>query len=195
MKTLLMALGMAGGLSLIAFSSLAETCPWKQPDPTDDVGASRTQTSEKALEATWLVRSGKVYSLAHVYEASIPRPFERVFEVTVLVFDMDEAGPSQVFSEGTVSDQIRQVGIQFDPLGHGGHDLGFYNCVSGGAVGPDDAALLRKSDVTSVVPFFTRAVFLDFVNHSEARRCLQFIASSPRTGRCESEAPPCPITG
>lgn len=164
MKSLLAALGMV----IITVPASAQTCSWKQSDPADDIGASRTQTPEKALEATRLVKSGKVYSLAHVYdEASIPRPFDRVFELTVSVFDMDEAGPSQTFSEGTLNGQIGQVGTQFDALGHGGHDLGSYNCIRQSDIGPDEAGLLRKLDTSSVRPFFTRAVFLDFVNHSE----------------------------
>jgi kynurenine formamidase len=120
------------------------------------------------MQAARLVKSGKVYSLAHVYdEATIPLPFERVFELTLAVFDMDEAGPSQMFSEGTLNGHIGQVGTQFDALGHGGHDLGFYNCVLPKELGPDEAGLLRRLDTASVTPFFTRAVFLDFVHHSE----------------------------
>ena len=164
MRSLLAALGMA----IVTFPVSAETCHWQQADTADDIGASRTQTPEKALEATRLVKSGKVYSLAHVYDkATIPRPFDRVFELTVSVFDMDEAGPSQLFSEGTLNGQIGQVGTQFDALGHGGHDLGYYNCISPAEVGPDEAGSLSRLDVSSVIPFFTRAVFLDFVHHSD----------------------------
>jgi kynurenine formamidase len=155
-------------MTIVASPASAETCPWKQADPTDDIGASRTQTPDKAMEAVRLVKSGKVYSLAHVYDkATIPRPFERVFEPKLSVFDMDEAGPSQMFSEGTLNGHIGQVGTQFDALGHGGHDLGFYNCILPDELGPDEAGLLRKLDAASVTPFFTRAVFLDFVHHSE----------------------------
>ena len=169
MKSLVAAIGIVGGLSILTIPASAQTCPWQQPDPSDKVGASQTQTSEKALEGARLVRSGKVFGLAHIYdEARIPRPFDRVFEVSISVFDMDETGPSQMFSEGTLNGQLGQVGTQFDALGHGGHDLGFYNCASSAEVGPDDAGLLRTLDVASVVPFFTRAVFLDFVHHSDA---------------------------
>jgi kynurenine formamidase len=168
MKSLIAAIGIVGGLSILTAHASAQTCPWKQADPSDKVGASHTQTSEKALEGARLVRSGKVFGLSHVYdEAKIPRPFDRVFEASVSFFDMDEAGPSQVFSEGTLNGQLGQVGTQFDALGHGGHDLGFYNCASSAEVGPDDAGLLLTMDVASVAPFFTRAVFLDFVHHSD----------------------------
>ena len=164
MKSLLAALGMV----VVTFPVSAETCPWQQSDTADDIGASRTQTAEKALEAARLVKSGKVYSLAHIYDkATIPRPFDRVFELTVSVLDMDEGGPSQLFSEGTLNGHLGQVGTQFDALGHGGHDLGFYNCITPGEVGPDAAGLLNKLDLSSVTPFFTRAVFLDFVHHSD----------------------------
>lgn len=47
----------------------------------------------------------------------IPRPFDRVFELSISVFDMDDAGPSQTFSEGILNGQIGQVGTQFESLG------------------------------------------------------------------------------
>jgi hypothetical protein len=75
-------------------------CTWPQDDPGDEIGASRTQTPAKVLQAIRLVRSGHVYRLAHDYdETNIPVPFGREFDVTVLSGDLG-VQPSQAFSVG-----------------------------------------------------------------------------------------------
>jgi kynurenine formamidase len=145
-------------------------CPWEQDDPTDEIGASKTQTPEKALQAIKLVKTGQVFGLAHIYdEETIPLPFGREFDVTIVPFDPEER-PSQTFhTHGQVTASLDQVGTQFDALGHAGHDtLGFYNCIPQEELGPDELGRLRKLGIESVSPFFTRGILLDFVNHSSA---------------------------
>ena len=155
------------GLLGLPLGVQAQPCPWQQANTADEVGASATQTPQKALEGLALVESGKVYGLAHIYdEAILPKPFERKFDVTNVPFDPEEK-PSQAFNEGFFEGSLGQVGTQFDALGHAGHDTyGFYNCLSQQALGPDDLGRLQKLDAASVQPFFTRAVLLDFVSHS-----------------------------
>jgi len=151
-------------------------CPWQQNDPTDEIGASRTQTPQKALQAVRLVKKGQVYRLAHPYdETTIPLPFGRSFDVAVGFIDIEPAGASQAFHIGGVSGtgpvgtEIGQIGTQFDALGHAGHDeLGFYNCMSADEIGADDLGRLKKLGAETVLPFFTRGILLDFVHNSDA---------------------------
>lgn len=150
---------------VFAGSAWALKCPWQQPGQPDKIGASRTQTPAKALQAIGLVQTGEVYKLAHNYdEETIPLPFERSFDVTTSTIDIDVTGPSQNFNVGIVSGHIGQIGTQFDALGHAGHDVGYYNCISD--IGPDESDRLTGLDAASVKPFFTRGILLDFVNHS-----------------------------
>ena len=145
-------------------------CPWLQDDPTDEVGATRSQTPEKALQAIRLVRSGETFRLGHEYDEVTlgdPPPFGRVFDLTVTPFSFSEL--SQSFHTGVLTAHIGQLGTQFDALGHAGHDLlGFYNCWSQQELGPNDLGQLERLGVENVRPIVTRAVFLDFVAHSTA---------------------------
>jgi kynurenine formamidase len=142
-------------------------CPWQQDDRKDEIGASKTQTPEKALQAIRLVETGQVYGLAQVYdEETIPLPFLREFDVEVSF--ITDPMFTQTFHVGRVDGDLPQVGTQFDALGHAGHSLGFYNCLSQDEVEPDELGRLRKLGVETVRPFFTRGVLLDFVNHSSA---------------------------
>ena len=80
-------------------------CPWQQDDPTDEVGASRTQTPENVLESIRLVRTGEIFRLGHVYDEVTlgTPPFGRVFDVTVAPFSFpDEEDNSQSFYSGGV---------------------------------------------------------------------------------------------
>ena len=147
-------------------------CTWPQADPNDVVGASKTQTPEKVLEAIRLVKEGAVYRLAHDYdETNIPLPFGRQFDVTVFTFELAPA-PAQAFKFGIVSGEIGQLGTQFDAIGHAGHTSGYYNCLSPEEVGPDAEGRLQVLGVESVKPFFTRGVLLDFVKHSSAPKMI-----------------------
>lgn len=152
-------------------------CPWQQDDPTDQVGASKTQTPEKALQAIRLVKTGEVFSLGHIYdeEKIDPPPFDRVFDLEIFPFDFPEE-PSQSFNQGVLNAHIGQLATQFDALGHAGHDtLGFYNCITQSELeggGPPPIKRLEKLGVENVRPFFTRAILLDFVNHSSAPKIV-----------------------
>lgn len=161
-------LAVAGAVLLTGSEVWAQpACPWQQPDPTDEIGASRTQTPQKAIQAIRLVKKGQVYRLAQVYdEETIPLPFGRDFDVEIIPFDL-EGDPSQAFHLGRVEGFLGQVGTQFDALGHAGHDtLGFYNCIPRAEVKPDARGRLQKLGVDTVIPFFTRGILLDFVHHS-----------------------------
>lgn len=145
-------------------------CPWQQDDPTDEIGASRTQTPENVLESIRLVRTGEIFRLGHVYDEVTlgTPPFGRVFDVTVAPFSFpDEEDNSQSFYSGGVRASIGQIATQFDALSHAGHDLGYYNCFTHEDLGPDELGRVKKLGVENVKPFFTRAVLLDFVANSD----------------------------
>lgn len=117
---------------------------WPQADPSDEIGASRTQRPAKVLQAIRLVSSGHVYRLAHDDdETNIPQPFGREFDVTVLSGDLGVV-PSQAFGVGVVTGRIGQLGTRFDGVGHAGRTFGFYNRNPPEDVGPDPFGRLQK---------------------------------------------------
>jgi kynurenine formamidase len=161
-------------VALVAWATAAQAdetpCAWQQSEPGNLIGASQTQTPAKVLEAIKLVRTGEVFRLGHVYDQVTlgEPPFGRVFSITISPFSFpDQPDNSQAFNTGVVNATLGQLATQFDALGHAGHDLGFYNCVPASDLGPDELGRLEKLGVETVKPFFTRALLLDFVAHSE----------------------------
>ena len=172
----LLLIGLAAILGL-AVQVAEANCPWLQNDPTDQIGASRTQTPQKVLKSIRLVKTGELFRLGHVYDETKidPPPFGRVFDQAIFPFDFPEV-PSQSFNEGVLNASIGQVATQFDALGHAGHDtLGYYNCIPQSELegnGLPPIKRLEKLGVEHVNPFFTRAILLDFVNHSSAPKMV-----------------------
>ena len=121
----------------------APPCPFESRfGKQDEIGASQTQTPEKALEAKNLIDTGQVFDLSHVLaEETVPLPFGRVYDngMFTFVFAAPPANPTpQMFSQGPIVAFMGQLGTQIDALGHTGHpELGFYNCIQRSDVEPE----------------------------------------------------------
>ena len=139
---------------------------WPSPfGPTDEVGASQRITPGKVLEATRLIKSGRIFSLGRIYENGIPAFGARHISITI------PGGPTGgpfgtaklMYNDEMFSGEIGQIGTQFDGLGHistilGGEPVyynGFKQSEVGGAYG------LQKLGVHNVRPFFTRGILID----------------------------------
>ena len=88
--------------------------------PQDEAGASNWITPAKVLEATRLIKTGKIYEIGRVYEGGMPLFGSRVFALRIP--GTPTGGPfgknKLVFHDEFVSSEIGQVGTQFDGLGH-----------------------------------------------------------------------------
>ncbi|MBI4561591.1 MAG: cyclase family protein, partial [Candidatus Rokubacteria bacterium] len=139
---------------------------WPSPwGPADEAGASNRITPAKVLEATRLIRTGRIYALGRIYEFGIPTFGARHISITI------PGGPTGgpfgtaklMYNDEMFSGEIGQVGTQFDGLGHistivGGEPVyynGFKQSEVGGSYG------LKKLGVHNVKPFFTRGVLID----------------------------------
>ncbi len=133
--------------------------------PTDERGAANRLTDEKVLEATRLIRKGKVYSLGRLYEHGMPLAGQRHFSLVIpgSPTGVAEGENGVVHHDEMFSGEIGQIGTQFDGLGHIGvrceDDDYFYN---GFRLSKFRAPYgLLKLGVHNAGPIFTRGVLLD----------------------------------
>lgn len=139
---------------------------WPSPwGPTDEAGASNRITPAKVLQATKLIKTGKVYALGRAYEAGIPTFGAR--HVSITIPGGPTGGPfgtnKLMYNDEMFSGEIGQVGTQFDGLGHIGTIVGnevvYYNGFKQSEVGGSYG--LKKLGVHNCKPFFTRGVLVD----------------------------------
>lgn len=139
---------------------------WPSPwGPTDEAGASNRITPAKVLEATRLIKTGRIYSLGLVLEHASPGFATR--RLTLMVPGGPTGGPfgeaKLMYNDDIVVGEIGQLGTQFDGLGHistiiDGEPVyynGFKQSEVGGAFG------LKKLGIEHCKPFFTRGVLID----------------------------------
>ncbi len=131
----------------------------------DQRGAANRLTPARVVEASKLIRTGKVYSLGRLYEHGMPSPGKRHFSLTIP--GRPTGGPDGqnrlVYNDDLFSGEIGQVGTQLDGLGHVGvrmrGDDYFYNGFRLSEFGT--AYGLEKLGIEKVGVFFTRGVLVD----------------------------------
>ena len=140
----------------------------------DQKGALNLLTPQKVLEATRLIKRGRVHDLAHTFEEDMPlfalTPQRRKYTLTVP--GAPSWGPmgenKLIWNEDHISGHLSQDGTQFDSLSHMGTQLGergdlnnirYYNGHSHAEIGTGRG--FTKLGVEQVTPIFTRGVFLD----------------------------------
>jgi kynurenine formamidase len=142
----------------------------------DQRGAANRLTPAKVLEATRLIRTGKIYSLGRLYEHGMPVFGKRHFSLTIP--GRPTGGPEGqnrlVYNDELVSGEIGQVGTQLDGLGHVGvrmrGDDYFYNGFRLSEFGTSYG--LEKLGIEKVGVFFTRGVLVDVARFRGVPRML-----------------------
>jgi kynurenine formamidase len=136
--------------------------------PDDQRGAANRQGPAKVLEATQLIKTGKVYQLGRVYEDGMPIPpgSKRVYSLSIpgSPTSGDPIGKNQMVSfDELVTAQIGQVGTQLDGLAHVGVRVGRDDLFYNGFNRADFARAygMLKLGIENVGPMFTRGVLLD----------------------------------
>lgn len=142
--------------------------------PDDERGAANRVTPKRVLEATQLIKEGRIYELGRDYEAGMPLFPGRHYSLTIP--GSPTGGPVGsnyvVWHDEMVSGQIGQVGTQFDGLGHvgiriDGEDV-FYNGFKRSEFGT--AGGLNKLGVEKVGVFVTRGVLIDVAGYKRVDR-------------------------
>jgi kynurenine formamidase len=143
----------------------AAPAPWwpSRFGKDDETGATNLITPQKILEALSLVKTGKVYEMAHLYESTMPKFGERAFVMRI------PGGPTGgpvgannvIWNDEFIATEIGQVGTQFDGLGHIGAalkgqdraEMRFYNGFSAAEV--NGSYGLKKLGIEHVKPIIT----------------------------------------
>jgi kynurenine formamidase len=165
--------GLALGLALagVSLSGAPEETPigprwWPSRWGADDQrGAANLITPQRIVEASRLIREGKVYSLGRPYEHGMPLPGKRHFSLTIP--GSPTGGPDGrnriVYHDDLFSGEIGQIGTQLDGLGHVGvrmqGDDYFYNGFRRSEFGT--AYGLTKLGIENAGVFFARGVLID----------------------------------
>jgi len=161
-RTLLPLAALASAVAL-AGPALALEAPF---GAGDQGGASNLMTSEKALEAIALMKTGSVVSLGRTYEPAMPLFGSRVFAVrgTGGLAGGPFGTNEMVWMDDFLATEIGQVGTQFDGLAHigiGGAKPMFYDDT------PADEVIgsygVKRLGIENVKPLFTRGVLIDIV--------------------------------
>lgn len=157
---------MAFAAGVTASMAFAQDWTDSKHGPDDMAGASNLMTSEKALQAVGLIKTGTVLSIGRDYTADMPLFGSRVFAVRgTRGLAGGPLGDNEViWMDDFIATEIGQVGTQFDGLSHigiGGDQQKFYNGTPAEEVVGSTGT--RKLGIEHVKPFFTRGIVLDFV--------------------------------
>ena len=160
--------GSADDAAAQAFTNPIANQWWPSPFGAQDVrGANNRITPQKVLEATGLIKKGKIYQLGRVLEKGIPVFGERLGPHVVLP-GTPTGGPfgnhKLYYHDELFVGEIGQIGSQFDGLGHIGMVAGdgkirYYNGYTQEEVGT--AYGIKKVGIEELKPFFTRGILLD----------------------------------
>ena len=167
--------------ALLAFAPMAGaddyTRPQWWPSPwgkEDQLGALNRLTPAKVLEATALIKTGRIYDLGHVIEEGMPlfdlTPGHRKF--TLSVPGAPSWGPMGenrlAWNEDYISGHLTQDGTQMDSLAHMAtqqgsngdlNELRYYNGHTHAGIGGGRG--FSKLGAERITPIFTRGILID----------------------------------
>ncbi len=154
------------GMCTLAFSlSAAAQATWypSKWGPTDELGTANYMTSETALQAARLVKTGKVYSLGITVSTTTPAYPPR--NCTLYIVQPGQTGSAEGLgpTHTTFNDDILNcwtgIGTQIDGLGHIGVGDRYYNGLKWGEFASISG--LKKLGADKIPPLVSRGVLLD----------------------------------
>lgn len=148
-------------------ASQAGNVPVSRWGPTDEIGAANYLSAAKTIEASRLIRTGKVYSLGITVNTSTPAFPPRT--CTLYIVQPGQVGSAQGLGHThmTYNDDILNcwvgIGTQLDGLGHIGVGDTYYNRNKWSDIAQTTG--LKKLGVDRIPPMVTRGVLLDMAAH------------------------------
>ncbi len=157
---------LAAGFMLQGSSWAIEDCEHSAWGSDDEIGNANLISPKSILNASKIIKTGKIYSLGLIIDSDTPAYPPRGLSLQIVQ-------PGQQFGKkelvgGTYNDDIFQgwfgIGSQIDGLGHVGDDEGvFYNCSLGKEFA--DIRGLTKFGIEKIPPIVARGIVLDMAKY------------------------------
>ncbi|EHR71138.1 putative metal-dependent hydrolase [Burkholderiales bacterium JOSHI_001] len=150
-------------------AALAQAASWypSKWGANDELGAANYLTPDLALQASRLVKAGKVYSLGITVNTSTPAYPPRTCSIYIVqpgqVGNADGLGPTKTTYNDDILNCWTGIGTQLDGLGHIGIGDRYYNGNKWGEFAGIGG--LKKLGADKVPPMVTRGVLLDMAAH------------------------------
>ena len=168
----------AAVLTGVLSAQTREKGPW-WPSPhgaKDQAGASNYITPEKVLKALRIPKTGQMYELGHIYEASMPQYGDRPYHLSVVPTQVPTKEGEAAVHRDYFTGFLGQMGTQFDALGHQGEALRmadgslkmlYYNGFSEDDLTGRNRGLggLEALGVEHVKPIITRGILVDVAGY------------------------------
>lgn len=150
---------------------------WPSPHgPKDQAGSTNYITPQKILKALQIPKTGQVYELGHIYEASMPAYGPRPYYISVPPARQPTQAGGGVAHQDYFNGFIGQMGTQFDALGHQGQAVkmadGSLKFVYYNGFTEDDLTGTNKGvgglenlGVEHVKPIITRGILVDVAGY------------------------------
>lgn len=156
------------GILGLATQAMAENKFMPKPSkwgPDDQIGNANYLTPKKVLEATRLVKEGRVFDLGNEYYKGFPAYPPRDVFVWLLVHGLT-VDPPRGYDKATDMEEFVSMSTglstQLDGFAHVGHDHVFYNATPQKDI--VNAAGAKKFGMETVPPLVTRGVLVDMVD-------------------------------
>ena len=153
-------------LLILSFYVHSDACKHSKWGEGDELGNANLLSNKLVLEASDLIKTGKVYSLGLVIDQNTPAYPPRSLSLSVVQ-------PTQQFGKlglpnATYNDDMFHgwlgIGSQIDGLGHiGDTDAIFYNCHDGKEF--SETTGLTKLGIEKIPPIVTRGVLVDMAKY------------------------------
>tara|TARA_B100001996_G_scaffold172608_1_gene131748 strand:- start:551 stop:1483 length:933 start_codon:yes stop_codon:yes gene_type:complete len=150
----------------LSFNLSADECVHSKWGINDQKGNANLISKESILDASTLIKKGKVYSLGITIDSNTPSYPPR--SITLQVVQPSQQFGAKSAPNSTYNDDLIQgwlgIGSQLDGLGHMGDANGvFYNCNDGRDI--SDISGLKRLGIENVPPLVARGIVLDMASY------------------------------
>ena len=162
-------IGMLGAAALACSLAASAQTPWypSKWGANDEIGAANYLNAAGALQASKLVKTGKVYSLGITVSTTTPAYPPRTCSIYIVqpgqTGSAEGLGPTHTTYNDDILNCWNGIGTQIDGLGHIGVGDRYYN----GAKWGEFATIggLKKLGIEKIPPMVARGVMLDMAAH------------------------------
>ncbi len=169
MKPVLSRIAACSTLMIAAAAVYAQAPSWTPPPESarcpskwgvnDERGSANHMKPASVLNAARLIKTGEVFELGHVLNASIPLSAGRIFDQIVKRTNNVPGTNKRSSNEEIMIAEMGQVGTQFDGFAHQAHDNVHYNCIKTSDIETRNG--FTKLGIHKVGTLMTRGVMID----------------------------------